>query len=280
MKGMEKKNTLFLGAIFTLGFYGNIFANESYKNNQEFFKNKGSWFITADAGAMWPNFNNISLVTNGVSSSKYSNINILSQRTDNIKSMLDLSLGYKWKLDNNFIKALGFGLRYEYIFLDSIKGDVIDDKLLLTNNYVYNWRLNSSILSFFSKVNIFKYKQLMPYINAGLGASFNNASGYEIKSLGLTAPGVKPLVLLVPVSSKGLSPYSQTQLSYNVGAGLDILLSGNFIMNLGYEYIYLGNFRSGKGESTLSETYLNTDKASANTLLIGITYLFDGAKRA
>ena len=277
MKGMEKKNTLFFGAIFTLGICGNIFADEPSKNYNESVKKNGNWFVAADIGALWPDFNNISLVTNGVSSSQYSNINILSQRTDNIKTMLDLSLGYKWQLDSNFIKALGFGLRYEYIFLDSIKGDVIDNKLDLTNNYVYNWRLKSSILSFFSKVNIFKYEHLMPYINAGLGVSFNNASGYEIKSLGLTAPGVKPIVLLAPISDQGLSPHSQTQFSYNVGTGLDVLLSGNFTMTLGYEYIYLGNFRSGKGESTLSETYLNTDKATANTFLVGITYLFDGS---
>ena len=58
---MEKKNTLFFGAIFTLGICGNIFADEPSKNYNESVKKNGNWFVAADIGALWPDFNNISL---------------------------------------------------------------------------------------------------------------------------------------------------------------------------------------------------------------------------
>jgi opacity protein-like surface antigen len=226
----------------------------------------GNWYIGADAGLIWSKFNNKMTVNNGSNYPAPENVDLYSMNDhEQTPPMIALSGGYRWQRDQTWIPGYSLGLRYQHLFAQNLTGTIQQYSLAEFNNYTYNWETSADVLSLYSKVDLFQYKRVMPYIDAGIGTSFNNASIYKETALTGVTPRISP----------SFQSQTQSNFAYNVGAGIDVLLSPQVIVSVGYDYQSYGSMASGNGQSTWSGTQLNLGNLASNTALLSVTYLTD-----
>lgn len=225
----------------------------------------GNWLVGADIGLVSPTFNNHMTVNNGSNFPSPENVDLYTTNNGTNPPILGGLIGYRWQRDETLFPATLLALRYQHLFSQDIKGDILQYSLPEFTNYTYTWGMSANVISLYSKIDIAQYKQLMPYFAVGLGASFNNATTYQETALNGVTPRISP----------AFASQTQTQFAYNVGAGVDWLLAPKWIVSVGYDYQSFGNLSSGPGESTWSATQLNLGRVATNTATIGISYLLD-----
>ncbi|WP_232019637.1 outer membrane protein [Candidatus Rickettsiella viridis] len=101
---------------------------------------------------------------------------------------------------------------------------------LIDTNTTTNQILSQNSLLANLKMDIYRWGRIMPYVNLGLGASWNESKQQ--------APFIDPDNPLISVSTA--SSLQMTSFSYQVGAGLDFLVIKNFWLSLGYNYNNFG----------------------------------------
>lgn len=166
--------------------------------------------------------------------------------------------GWVWSqlypADTHYLPFISLGLQYQYSNVDHQKTFIdLDFKLKNTQNN------GTSLLSFntpyeFSqrrllanaKLDLYRWRYVMPYVNLGLGATWNKVKQTE------------PFLITeksdtVPITTLGSR---NNRWSYSVGAGLDFLVNENLWLSLGYQY---NNF----GRITISEPFFNVDNLQA-----------------
>lgn len=87
----------------------------------------------------------------------------------------------------------------------------------------YNYRLQQESWLIMSKVDIYKWQKLMPYIAVGLGASFNRISQFFVNANNINSQisGSKTLT---------------GDFSYSLGTGIDYAVKEDLWLSLGYFY--------------------------------------------
>jgi opacity protein-like surface antigen len=99
----------------------------------------------------------------------------------------------------------------------------------------YRVEQNSALLTW--KIDFHQwFNRVMPYLNLGLGASWNHTSQAEPVN---SNPGL-PDQPLVNTNSK-----TNTAWNYSLGAGLDFIVATNFWLSLGYSYDNFGQLQLG-----------------------------------
>ena len=144
-----------------------------------------------------------------------------------------------YQANSPYFPFLSLGLQYQYtnfdskktfmsfsIFLDDQKGPFDDG-----SHYIFS---QNSLLANL-KLDLYRWNRVMPYVNLGLGASWNQA-----KAQGpFTDNSDDPEAFIIGTGRS-------TAFSYTVGAGLDFLVTERFWLSLGYSYNNFGHVQLGK----------------------------------
>lgn len=179
--------------------------------------------------------------------------------------MLDFQVGYRWNRDKPWIPSYALALRYEHIFKKNIAGMVTQYSDPEFTNYSYTWGMRADVISLDFKLDLVRYNRLMPYVDSGLGVSFNHAYAYNETAF--------PNVLAR--YSPHFASKTNHQFAYHVGAGLDYRLTRNLLLSAGYRYQSLGKLFSGYGQGpNWSNTQIKLDKIYSNMGFMGISYVF------
>lgn len=224
----------------------------------------GKWFVGAELGFLHPLKNNVMRINNGSFYPEPLNVDEYSvSRPD--QTLLAFLVGQQWGRSDKWFPAYELALKYQHIFPQTINGSITQYSMPEFKNYEYTWDVGAEVLSLYSKLDLVKVGRIMPYIDAGLGISFNRSLGYQEAAYAGVTPRVSP----------AFSSHTDENFAYNVGAGVDVILTSKVIMSMGYEYQFFGQMVSGSGLSTWSGEKLNLGDLSTNSVTIGITYLID-----
>jgi opacity protein-like surface antigen len=223
----------------------------------------GNWFITAGAGVQSPHWHNPMQISNN-SGFPAPNDKDLYATKNQSEPVLALSLGKRWQREHFWLPAYSFGVFWQYFFRTHLGNTIMQYSSPAFTNYQYKWDLTANVLLASAKLNLFQYGILSPYINVGIGSSFNRTSNYEETPV----PGVTPR------TSPSFVKFSTSEFAYNAGAGIDIQLTSQFIISVGYNYQDLGQVSSGPGTGTWSNQSLNPGSYHSNEILVSASYLF------
>ena len=124
--------------------------------------------------------------------------------------------------------------------------------------------MSADVISLAFKLDLVRYGRLMPYLDLGLGSSFNQSHAYnEVAFYDVMAR-----------YSPNYASKTNHQLAYNVGVGLDYIVTRKLIVSAGYSYQSFGNLSSGFGQGPdWGNTRLKLGNISSNIGYFGISYL-------
>ena len=225
---------------------------------------QNNWFATLGAGGQYPNWLSDMKVQNGSVFSAPHNLDVHTIKSQG-QVVTEIAAGYRWTTSNEIIPAYSLEFLWEYGFNNNLGGTITQYSQPEFLNYNYQWYVQSNLLLAAVKLNIFQYKTLSPFIRGGIGGAINTANDYKEIAL----PGVTPRV------SPGFTDNSSSQFAYQLGLGLDLVLTPKIFTSFGYNYQNLGQVVSGNGLNTWSTEKLTLGSYHLNEFLITIHYLFD-----
>lgn len=227
------------------------------------------WYLGIDVGFMQTIMNNDAMtVPNGSDFPFPENLDHYSlERHQPI--MLDVQAGHRWNRSQQWIPSFAVALRYEHVFSKNIQGLVTQYSDPEFTDYSYQWGIEADVISLYSKLDLVRMGPLMPYVDLGVGLSINRSQPYNETAL----PDITPRY------SPNYASKTNYQFTYNLGAGLDFLLSRNFLISAGYSYQSFGKVSSGFGEGpNWGDTQLHFGTFKTNMGLIGVSYQFDNSQ--
>ncbi|KTD53539.1 Sporulation related domain protein [Legionella santicrucis] len=222
------------------------------------------WFVQLQGGVVFPLSQSNILVDNGSNFPPPANVDSYSVKQSN-QGTIALTVGDRIATQSSLINHYTLSGRLQYVFSANVGDTIMQYSLPEFLNYSYDWKLSTLALTADTKLNLFNFSKFSPYVNGGLGVSFNEARSFDETAL----PGITPRV------SPSYANHTLTQFTYHVGAGLDFSFVPNWLFSAGYEFESFGDFSSGKGQSTWAGESLRLDSYQANTLLFGVTYLMN-----
>lgn len=235
----------------------------------DYGKVKNQWLVGIGGGGAFRKLAASTKISNGTPVPAPYNEDFFSIKTSEQREVISLYGGYQWNCLSFFIPYYNVTLHYEHQFNANITGQVEQYAQPEFTNYNYSVPLSSDILSIAGKVGLIKYKCLIPYVSAGIGAAFNHVSSYS----------ETPIPQIDEVDPPRISPHygshSHTNFAYTLGTGLDIICCKNAWLSLAYEYWNLSKVNSGPGADTWSNTHLNFGTLKSNTLLATFTYFLE-----
>jgi opacity protein-like surface antigen len=181
--------------------------------------------------------------------------------TTNNNGLYSLFAGAERNLNTRM--NIQFGLAYYFIPSSNINGTLaqsIGDSTNSANVYNYQYAISSQQLLAEGKL-LFKWrKHILPYISLGIGGAINHAGNYSATPESDTA-GPPPL----------FSDHTQTNFSYSLGFGVDMILMPQVRLGIGYRYSNLGTVNLSSQDNS---GQLQNKNYVSNALLTTLTYLF------
>lgn len=223
----------------------------------------GNWYVTAKIGAQETTPDDQFTVNNDSGFASPFDKDIYTNSSD---SSLLLGIGGGYRFTNMILPAVSVGIYYSHFFNMDIDGQVIQYSLPEFTNYNYQWKVKSDLVLASVKANVLRWKNLMPFVQGGLGVSSNRASQYYESAL----PDVTPRI------SPNFANHTTTVFAYQLGAGLDWEIRPQWLLSLGYEYSDLGKVRSGYGTDSWSRETLSSRNLTSNAGTLAFTYMFHG----
>jgi opacity protein-like surface antigen len=240
------------------------FCNTSENNSLDpFLSSPGNWFVTLGAGVQSPQWHNPMKVNND-SEFPASYGKDLYATKNKSEAVLALSVGRRWQRDSFWFPSYSFGVFWQHFFRTQLGKTITLDSAPNYTEYTYKWDLTANVLLASAKLNLFQYRKLSPYVNGGIGSSFNRTANYKESALADVTPRVSP----------GFANFSTSEFAYNVGVGVDLQLTSKLMVSVGYNYQDLGQISSGPGKEIWSNQSLNPGSYHSNEVLVSVTYLF------
>lgn len=224
---------------------------------------KKCWFTGLGLGVAW--VSNMT-IPNGNGFSPPANVDQYVPNSSLLSSpVFSLDGGYRLLTAYKFPYAFSVGLRYRYVSLNSLEGDVIEESnSSLFNNYTYKVSFSSNVVTAIGKMDLVRWGNFAPYVVGGVGVARNNAENYSETA----KPGVTPRV------SPAFDSRSSTDFAYEAGVGVDYYVKKAIILSTSYDYLNLGTLKTGNGTQNWSQTSLEVGSASVNTVMFRATYIF------
>lgn len=247
----------------TFGVSSASFAT-AHKNKHKSNSDTGKIYLSGGAGYAFP----IIARDNYIPSGPGWPVDYYSRNKINNQGLLNLGAGYAWERKSKWLPAYSVGLRYLYMPATTVRGYVDQYSLPEFENYSYTYRVQQQNILAVVKADIYRWKDLMPYLIAGAGISMTKAYQYEEHALNGVTPRVSP----------GFGTKVNTKFAYTAGAGFDFVANKNLWINLEYNYGNYGTISTGDGANSTSLTGSNfsnsslKNKLTANTILAGVTY--------
>ncbi|CAM2961667.1 SPOR domain-containing protein [Legionella worsleiensis] len=223
---------------------------------------KRSTYLGIDAGLVSTNSPDFMTVNNGSNYPPPEHVDSYSVDLNRM-TQIGLQIGSRWKTDNQWIPVYALALRYQHLFRKNIDGSITQYSLPEFTNYSYRWGINSNVVSLYSKMNVVSWGRFMPYVDAGIGVALNRGMYYSEAAYSEITPRVSPAFRSGTIG----------QLSYNLGLGLDIALTEQLLMSIGYDFQSFGKMQSQNGMTTWSGERLSLGTFKTNTGLVGLTYV-------
>lgn len=237
---------------------------QSWANQHAADTNNPRVYLGAAAGVIFPSIRTNNSVGTGAG---WPNDNYVSRSIENNTSFL-FDAGYLWSRSAYWFPYYSLGLRYQYISPMTTKGYIDQYSLAGFRNYNYKYDIQFLNVLATLKADIFRWKNVMPYVLAAAGVSNFNTSNYQESA----TPNVTPRV------SPGFGSYSGTNFLYNLGLGLDYVFSDDLWFNLEYNYSDYRRIQTGNGANTSTLTGTNysnefiKNDLKASALFFGVTY--------
>lgn len=229
---------------------------------------KNGWIASIDLGLQNVQSGDAMRVNNGSDFASPSNMDIYTADNSNNQTSLGLTAGYRWQNESLWLPQYALGFRYKYLFSNEMNGQIIQYSLPEFTNYNYTLKTSSNVFLAAGKADIYKYKQVMPYLSLGLGLSLNDVSYSESALAGVT-PRVSP----------NFASLTSNEFAYTLGAGLDLQFTQQIIFSIGYEFQDMGAFSTGPGISDgclkWSDQKLSQSNYQAHALLLSMTHVFN-----
>lgn len=239
-----------------------IFAINSDNNTVHY--TTGNWFLSLGAGVQSPQWHDLMKVNNDSGFAAPYNKDLYSTKNQS-KAVIALSLGRRWQRDYFWFPSYSFGVFWQYFFRTHIgnTSTVFSDRQF--TNYKYKLDLTANLLLASAKLNLVHYGKFSPYINGGIGSSFNRTSDYTEKVLTEIEPRMSPR----------FAKFSTSEFAYHIGAGLDFQCTTKLLISLGYIYQDLGQISTGSGKDIWANQSLSPGSYHSNELLVSVSYLFE-----
>jgi opacity protein-like surface antigen len=222
----------------------------------------GSWYIAGDLGVWAPIVDNTMTVNNGTGFPGAAGFDTYSTNT-RWGGSIGLGTGYRWDGDYRWLPSYSLGLRYQHLFASNIGQQITQFSTPGFTNYNYSLNVASDVVMIATKVDLVRLGQLLPFVNAGIGISFNRVSNYnEI-----------PLAGVTPRDFPGFANNSSHGLAYVIGAGLDWQVHPQLIMSVNYEFQGLGSINTRDGINSWSGSHLHSGTYQSNNVLLSMSYL-------
>ncbi|MES2217240.1 MAG: SPOR domain-containing protein [Pseudomonadota bacterium] len=224
----------------------------------------GNWYIAGNLGVWAPIVSNTMRVNNGTGFPNPAGLDSYSTNT-RWGGSIGLGTGYRWQRDARWLPVYSVGLRYQHLFATNIGQQVTQFSTPEFTNYNYTLNVASDVLLLATKLNLFQLGQILPFINAGVGISFNRVSNYS----------ETPLAGVTGRDTPGFANNSSHGFAYSIGAGLDWRVQSQLIMSLNYEFQGLGSINTRNGVDSWSAVHLHSGTYQSNNVLLSMSYLFD-----
>jgi len=221
-------------------------------------------FMGIGGGVQYPQFNSNTSVNNGSGFPPPYDSDLYTFKKDS-HPFFTLFGGYRFERENQWIPAYSIGGYYQYLLSNDVGNTITQFSTPGFTNYSYSWNITSQVLLALAKVDLFEFKHIMPYISGGIGGTYIRTSGYSESPLSGVTPRISP----------GYNDKTTFQFAYTVGLGIDYQIAKQFILSAGYEYLNLGNIKSGTGSGAWSGASLNLGSYHTNEIVMSVTYLFD-----
>lgn len=228
--------------------------------SQEMQAQNGIWIVGMDLGWMKPNLPEAILLNNGSNLASPYNLDSYSTH-ESSPFFLSAEVGRFWQRTERMLPGYALGLKYQHLFTNTINGQVMQYSVPKFINYDYAWDVSVDALLAYSKVELIQLGMVAPYVSGGLGIAMNHSKGYHEIAL----PGI------FARDNPGFGARTQSNLTYDLGLGIDIALQPEILFSLGYSYQHFGSVHSGQG---LNFPPLDMN-LNANAFFAGVTYLFD-----
>ena len=177
--------------------------------------------------------------------------------------ILALSGGYNWFFDHDWLPAASLGIEYSYLPKSNNNGQIAQFSDPGAINYDYAYKTEHNSISLLGELAIYRWNQVMPFLLAGIGNSWNDIDAYQESPL----PGITPRI------SPDFSNGSRSAWKYTLGFGFDYQPIPNLLLALSYRYNEFNKGASGTGFATFANEKLR-DKSYANLLMLNARYLF------
>lgn len=225
----------------------------------------GNVFVAGYVGMQYLNVDNHYSEDNGSDYPPPYNVDYYSTNNTNPTANFAIEAGYRWLRNQKFIPAYAISFRYQHSLEADIGGQITQYSLPEFTNYSYRWNISSNIFLVMAKMNLLEWHHLLPYLSGGIGMAFNRASGFKETAFANVTPRVSP----------GFGSNTRSQLAYNLGAGMDWQVHPKVIFSLDYEFQELDSVASSAGVSSWAGNKLYSRRYQTNSVMIGVTYLFD-----
>lgn len=174
-------------------------------------------------------------------------------------------VGYQWRRSNLYFPAVSLSFEYSYTFPLGVHGDIYVNDLPDAKNFTYKYDISQQLPMTKLKLDLYRWKQLMPYISGGVGAVVNHGYNYSDSPI----PGAT-----VMHRRFGFTSTNKTRFAGSFGAGLDYWFKYNTQISVGYELAYYGKASTGKGQGALNANRLESN-LNSNGVVVKGTYFFN-----
>ncbi|MDQ8038801.1 MAG: outer membrane beta-barrel protein [Rickettsiella sp.] len=175
-----------------------------------------------------------------------------------------LSGGYVWSRRTAWLPFTSLGFEYSYDMPAKVKGVIEEFSDPEQTNFKYKYKVDHHNLRLIGKADLYRWQNLMPYVSAGMGVSWNRFSDYSEQAISeLPSPRPNP----------AFTNKTESNFSYSLGTGLDYIFNKNLWGGLGYRYDHFGWGKTGDTNAEFADKSLkNTSRA--HTIILSLRYLF------
>ncbi len=154
------------------------------------------------------------------------------------------------------------GIAVAMTSVTSLSGDIWEDADPDFNNYFYAYKVAPFRTTVSAKWLFNGFEQLTPYVNLGLGLSFNRSYGYTITPK-----------IFEEVASPLYTSNVPVAFAYDVGLGVQKQINPHVQVGLGYVFSDWGQSSLGRAPQQTANAPLSLSHLYMNQLVVSLNYL-------
>jgi len=262
---------IYRNSFFRIGCTVLLFANSlvsyatPYYKGEQLFDTGNIWFVGAGAGAGWAKLPDSSTtVSNGAPESAPFNQDLYTIKNPSANPMWQVSAGYRWQHDQLFIPYSSIYLQYRHYNDADVTGQIYQYSLPEFLNYNYNFSYTADLITVNGKLDLGKNDKVMPYVAGGVGVMMNRLEDYRENQTANVTARISP----------NFNANTATHFAATLGVGVDVTLSRNVWLTLGYDHVFQTGLPGASGNNTWTGTSLNLGNVRLDTVFLNISARF------